>query len=256
MALAIAAPGGRGTRVRRCAPGSRSAASRRPRRLRWRSATAPTRWVWSGRCRAAPASSISMTARRIARAMPPPIATFLLSSATDPEELVAQSRQVTPTALQIVDAVEPGAYALLRRELPALKLVQVVHVTGEDTIAEALALATQVDALLLDSGSPDAPVRGAGRHRPRARLVDQPADRRGLARAGVPGRRPDAGQCGPRRSAPSARSGSTCAPACARRGSSTSSSSRRSCGRSPPHEHAQRRVATTSSNRSSSASVL
>ena len=102
------------------------------------------------------------TAGRIARGVPPPVATFLLSSATDPEELVAQCRAVTPTVLQIVDAVDSGAYALLRRELPALKLVQVVHVTGEDTIAEALALATQVDALLLDSGNPDAPVRELG----------------------------------------------------------------------------------------------
>jgi phosphoribosylanthranilate isomerase len=102
------------------------------------------------------------TAARIARGVPPPVATFLLSSATDPDELVAQCRTVTPTVLQIVDAVDPGAYALLRRELPALKLVQVVHITGEDTVAEALALATQVDALLLDSGNPAAPVRELG----------------------------------------------------------------------------------------------
>jgi phosphoribosylanthranilate isomerase len=106
------------------------------------------------------------TAARIAGAVPPPVATFLLSAATEPDKLLAQCRHVAPTALQIVDAVDPEAYALLRRELPALRLVQVVHVMGEQTIAEALALATQVDALLLDSGDPDAPVRllgGTGR---------------------------------------------------------------------------------------------
>ncbi|MFO1049303.1 MAG: phosphoribosylanthranilate isomerase [Geminicoccaceae bacterium] len=102
------------------------------------------------------------TAGRIARGVPPPVASFLLSSATEPEELLAQCRIVAPTALQIVDAVDSAAYALLRRELPALKLVQVVHVTGEATVAEALAVATQVDALLLDSGQPDAPVRLLG----------------------------------------------------------------------------------------------
>ena len=102
------------------------------------------------------------TAARLAAGVPPPVASFLLSSATDPCALLAQCRQVAPTALQIVDAVDPAAYALLRRELPALRLVQVVHVTGEGTIAPALALATQVDALLLDSGSPDAPVRTLG----------------------------------------------------------------------------------------------
>lgn len=102
------------------------------------------------------------TAGRIARCVPPPVATFLLSSATEPDELVAQCRIVTPTALQIVDAVDSAAYALLRRELPALKIVQVVHVTGEATVSEALAAATQVDALLLDSGNPDAPIRLLG----------------------------------------------------------------------------------------------
>ena len=102
------------------------------------------------------------TAAWLANGVPPPIATFLLSSATEPEELLAQCRQVAPTALQIVDTVDPAAYALLRRELPALRLVQVVHVTGEQTVAEALAIATLVDALLLDSGSPDAPVRLLG----------------------------------------------------------------------------------------------
>jgi phosphoribosylanthranilate isomerase len=106
------------------------------------------------------------TARKLAAGVPPAVASFLLSSATRPQDLVDQAREVAPTALQIVDAVEPAAYALLRRELPALKIVQVVHVTGERTVGEAVALAPLVDALLLDSGVPDAPVRllgGTGR---------------------------------------------------------------------------------------------
>jgi phosphoribosylanthranilate isomerase len=102
------------------------------------------------------------TAAKLAGGVPPPVASFLLSSAIGPEELLAQCRQVAPTAVQIVDMVDPAAYALLRRELPALRLVQVVHVTGERTVAEALTVATQVDALLLDSGNPDAPVRLLG----------------------------------------------------------------------------------------------
>jgi phosphoribosylanthranilate isomerase len=102
------------------------------------------------------------TAARVAASVPPPVASFLLSSATRADELVEQARLVSPTVLQIVDAVEPSAYALLRRQLPALKLVQVVHVTGERTLAAAQAVAAHVDALLLDSGDPDAPVRELG----------------------------------------------------------------------------------------------
>ena len=154
----------------------------------------PTRWGWSGRCRAAPGIIDLATAARLAGGVPPPVATFLLSSATEPEELLAQCRQVAPTTLQIVDMVDPAAYALLRRELPALRLVQVVHVTSEQTVPEALAVATLVDALLLDSGSPDAPVRllgGTGKVHDWAisrRIVDDSPG------AGLPRRRPHAGQ--------------------------------------------------------------
>jgi phosphoribosylanthranilate isomerase len=98
------------------------------------------------------------TARELAAGTPPPVASFLLSCATRPDELLAQARQVAPSALQIVDTVDPAAYALLRRELPGLKIVQVVHVVGESTIEQALRLTGLVDALLLDSGVPGAPV--------------------------------------------------------------------------------------------------
>lgn len=101
-------------------------------------------------------------ARILAARTPPPVASFLLSSATRGEDLVTEARAVAPTVLQIVDAVDPGVYALLRRELPALKIVQALHVLGEASITAARALAGQVDALLLDSGAPDAPLRQLG----------------------------------------------------------------------------------------------
>ena len=37
---------------------------------------------------------------------------------------------------------------------PGISIVQVVHVTGEESVEEAIALAAHVDALLLDSGNP------------------------------------------------------------------------------------------------------
>ena len=101
-------------------------------------------------------------ARDLARRTPPTVASFLLSCAVRPDELLAEARHVAPTVLQIVDAVPREAYALLRRELPGLKLVQVLHVTGEDVLDQAQAVADQVDVLLLDSGAPHASVRELG----------------------------------------------------------------------------------------------
>ena len=102
------------------------------------------------------------TARRLAAMTPPPVASFLLSSAVEPEALVEEARAVQPTVLQIVDRVPDAAYRLLRRELPALKLVQVVHVSGEETIEEARAAAELADAVLLDSGTREGPVAKLG----------------------------------------------------------------------------------------------
>jgi phosphoribosylanthranilate isomerase len=46
--------------------------------------------------------------------------------------------------------------------LPGIKLVQVVHVTGEASVDEARQAAAGVDALLLDSGNPALPVKELG----------------------------------------------------------------------------------------------
>ena len=99
------------------------------------------------------------TARTLAALAPPPVATFLLSSATEPGRLVAEARAVGPTVLQIVDRVPAAAYRLLRAEFPALRLVQVVHVAGlDETLDEACRAAEDCDAVLLDSGSRAGPV--------------------------------------------------------------------------------------------------
>ncbi len=98
----------------------------------------------------------------IAASVPPPVATFLLTSETEPEAIVDHVRRCGTNTVQIVDAVEPAAYQALRRALPAVKIVQVIHVTGPEALAEAMARAPSVDALLLDSGRPQAPLRELG----------------------------------------------------------------------------------------------
>jgi len=46
--------------------------------------------------------------------------------------------------------------------LPGTALVQVIHITGEESLDEAVAAARQADALLLDSGRPSLAVKELG----------------------------------------------------------------------------------------------
>lgn len=98
----------------------------------------------------------------IAASVPPSVATFLLTGETEPEAIVDHVRRCGTSTVQIVDAVEPAAYRALRRAAPAVKIVQVIHVTGPEALTEATARAPSVDALLLDSGRPQAPIKELG----------------------------------------------------------------------------------------------
>jgi len=64
--------------------------------------------------------------------------------------------------LQLCDSVEPGCHAKLRDALPGIGIVQVIHVTGQESVDEAVAVAGSVDALLLDSGNQKLPVKELG----------------------------------------------------------------------------------------------
>jgi phosphoribosylanthranilate isomerase len=102
-------------------------------------------------------------AARIVQTVPPPIATFMLTSETEADAIIAHQRRVGANTIQLVDAVSAGVYARLRTALPAIKLVQVIHVVDERNIEEALRAAEQgVDALLLDSGNPTLAVKELG----------------------------------------------------------------------------------------------
>jgi phosphoribosylanthranilate isomerase len=86
----------------------------------------------------------------------------LLTALQHAEAIVAQHARCRTTTLQLVDAVPPNELAALRHALPGVKLVQVIHVLGDASIEQALAIAPQVDALLLDSGNPSAAVKELG----------------------------------------------------------------------------------------------
>ncbi|CAG5074453.1 N-(5'-phosphoribosyl)anthranilate isomerase [Dyadobacter sp. CECT 9623] len=100
--------------------------------------------------------------KQIAEKVPPPIATFLLTSETKPQDIIAHYKKANTTTIQIVDELEKREYQTLRKELPNVKLVQVIHVTDESAIKEAVELSTYVDAILLDSGNPNLTVKELG----------------------------------------------------------------------------------------------
>ena len=121
--------------------------------------------------------------REIAAWAPPSARTFLLTSRTAPTEIVEQVKASGVNTVQLVDALGPGAYTVLRALLPRVRLVQVIHVRGAEAVDEALAAAPLVDELLLDSGNPGAPVKELGGT---GRVHDWTLSRRIVEESGVP----------------------------------------------------------------------
>jgi phosphoribosylanthranilate isomerase len=98
----------------------------------------------------------------IAQTIPPPIASFLLTSETTVPAIVAHYQRTCTSTIQIVDELSEGKYEELRRALPAVKIVQVIHVTDEASVDEAVRISEHVHALLLDSGNPKLAVKELG----------------------------------------------------------------------------------------------
>jgi len=98
----------------------------------------------------------------IAAAVPPPIATFLLTCSQDAAEIAEQQRRCRTNTIQICDHLVTGTYDELRRATPGIKIVQVIHVTGDESVDEAIEAARHVDAILLDSGNQKLAVKELG----------------------------------------------------------------------------------------------
>ena len=98
----------------------------------------------------------------IARTIHPPIASFLLTSEQSASGIIEHLKRVHTNTVQIVDELTAGSYLQIREELPGVRLVQVIHVTGDESIQQAIDLASHVDALLLDSGNPQATIKILG----------------------------------------------------------------------------------------------
>lgn len=102
------------------------------------------------------------TIREIAAAIPPPVATFLLTSHTSVADIIEHHSRTNTNTIQIVDSLAIGTYRQLKEALPAVRIVQVIHVIDENSIEEAIGISRSVDAILLDSGNPNLKVKQLG----------------------------------------------------------------------------------------------
>ena len=99
---------------------------------------------------------------KISRIVPPSISTFMLTCETSTNEIIQHHKRTLTNTIQIVDELKQGTYEKIREALPAIKIVQVIHVIDEKTIDEAIRISYSVDALLLDSGNPNLEIKELG----------------------------------------------------------------------------------------------
>jgi phosphoribosylanthranilate isomerase len=98
----------------------------------------------------------------IAATIPPGVSSFLLTCRQDAASIIDQQRRLRVNTLQICDRLPAGSHRELRDALPGISLVQVVHVTGPESVEEAIELAPHVDAILLDSGNQSLAIKELG----------------------------------------------------------------------------------------------
>jgi phosphoribosylanthranilate isomerase len=98
----------------------------------------------------------------ITATVPPAIGTFLLTSRQRVADITEQQRFCRANTIQICDHLTAGTHSDLKAALPGISIVQVIHVTGPESVEEAVRLAPHVDAILLDSGNQKLRVKELG----------------------------------------------------------------------------------------------
>jgi len=99
---------------------------------------------------------------KIASIIPPGVASFLLTSKQDTTDIIKQQKTTGANTIQICDRLTNGSYDDLRNALPGISLVQVIHVQNRESLQEAVSVAPNVDAILLDSGNQSLTVKELG----------------------------------------------------------------------------------------------
>jgi phosphoribosylanthranilate isomerase len=99
---------------------------------------------------------------QISKRISPNNSTWLLTSEIESKKIIAQHKKTNTTTIQIVYKIKYANYCEIRNALPDIKIAQVVHILGDDSIEEAKRVSEFVDYLLLDSGNPNLPIKQLG----------------------------------------------------------------------------------------------
>jgi phosphoribosylanthranilate isomerase len=102
------------------------------------------------------------TIRAVTADVPPPVATFLLTSRASGTDIADHVRHCGTNTVQIVDHIDPGELAVLAVSLPMVRRVQVIHVEGPGALDLIPRYEPYVHAFLLDSGKPGGTMRELG----------------------------------------------------------------------------------------------
>jgi len=86
--------------------------------------------------------------------VPEDVDIWLLTSESTGSGILQQLSVLRPKSIQLVRSISKEDYKLIRKHHPSVRIVQVFHVFGEESIASAKSIDPYVDAILLDSGSP------------------------------------------------------------------------------------------------------
>jgi len=100
--------------------------------------------------------------RHIVDNLPENVDSFLLTSETRAEDIVAHHKLVGTKTIQLVDKLESACYQQIRDSIPGINIVQLIHINDHQSVEYALSLIDHVDALLLDSGNPNLKLKQLG----------------------------------------------------------------------------------------------
>lgn len=99
---------------------------------------------------------------KITATIPPGVGSFLLTSKQDTSSIIDQQQRCGVNTIQLCDRLTEGSYDDLHNAMPGVKIVQVIHVKGDETLLEVQQIAYNIDGILLDSGNQSLPIKELG----------------------------------------------------------------------------------------------